>query len=93
MDIFRTMPNNFWWKLLPEEDEDLDLLVATHCPWEDWLPLLLEAKLIWLARNKNALSKYEINHNAWDELKQRFRMIGIRFEYTFYTKRLPSGYQ
>jgi hypothetical protein len=93
MDVFCWMPTNFWWKVLPDDDEDLDLLVATRLPWDDILPLLIESKLIVVARKKNSISKYEMNHSKWEEMRQRFSMMGERLDYTYYQKVLPSGHQ
>ena len=87
--VFRTLPRNFWWKVLPDEEEDDDLSVGTGRPWKDLLPLLYEAKL--LTPLKYDPSKYGFNKKAWGALAQRLSSNEERFEWSFYTKTFKSG--
>ena len=49
----------------------------------------LEGGLIKLSR-PSCLSKYEIVHPAFDELRNRFRSADDRFELTYYRKRIGN---
>jgi hypothetical protein len=84
MTLFLEMPHNFWWKLLPNEEEDLDLRVATRRPWEQLLPLLLESKLIRLSPKAVSISKYKMNYDHWEERHHHFLRSKERFEFTYY---------
>jgi len=89
MGVFDDMPRGYWWKLLPDEDEDMDLCIATGRQWDDLLPVLLEADLIRLPRS-SCLSKYEIVRPGFDDIRNRFRAEDDRFELTYYRKRIGN---
>ena len=68
MKVFVTMPHAFWFKLIPTEDEDLDVCKATGLKWDDLLALLLRSDVL----SVKTKAKYGCNRKQMEFLKGKF---------------------
>jgi hypothetical protein len=85
--VFSELPRGFWWKLLPDLDEDLDVCIGSGRPWDQLLPLFLGAGLVRRSKG-TTISKLETNRLVFEDLRHRFSVIGERLEFTHYRKRV-----
>ena len=65
--IFCTLVQGYWWKVLPDNDDDYDICLGTGQDWSKLLPLLLAGKYIDLPK-RTVISKYSINRAALNRL-------------------------
>ena len=65
--IFCTLVQGYWWKVLPDNDDDYDICLGTGRDWSKLLPLLLAGKYIDLPK-RTVISKYSFNRAALDRL-------------------------
>ena len=70
-ECFAKMTKNVWWRILPNDEMD-NICVGMSIDWEDLLPLLINAGLIFI-RNRSAISKFFIDHQSWSTLAATFQ--------------------
>ena len=66
--IFSTLVEGYWWKVLPDEDNDYDICIGTGRDWEQLLPLLLVGKYVVVSRESRSIPKYSIMRAKIDTL-------------------------
>jgi hypothetical protein len=62
------VPKGIWFRMLPIDDDDMDIKTATGLKWEDLLPVLLKVNLI-KAISKAGEKSYQVDMNGWSHLK------------------------
>jgi hypothetical protein len=68
VDIFFTLVEGYWWKVLPDDDNDYDICIGTGRTWEQLLPLLLVGKYVVVSKESRSISKYSIMRAKIDSL-------------------------